>query len=324
MRQFYLRGVHVPRFAALVSMLSVAGLAPAQAPHRGATMPASYERATTPDESNAASSVQFDRRMPQVGDQTEQTLDVSMQFDTVVRQGQEIFNRGKMSIKRHQRRQMTTTDVDAGMTLAVLVRYLQATKETAAGPTLEDLQSAEALPQPVQGKAYRCRREGEKLHVADEAGSIPPLDEYEVVAANMESLGRANPLAQYLAGRTVAVGDELVLPNDVAEKLLGLGEELGQVTRFALKLEDIRTIDGMRCAAFRASVDAASTDSTQMRLQVEGPLVVQVDTCRAVQACFSGPVGMSETRGSLTATYQMTATGRMHVDIASTYRDAAR
>jgi ribosomal protein L31 len=137
----------------------------------------------------------------------------------------------------------------------------------------------------------------------------------------MDSLGRTNPLARFLTGRTVSLGQQLELPNDVAEKLLGLGDEFGRVSQFTLRLDDIRDVHGATCAVFHASIDAASTNSTQMRLQVEGPLVVEVDTCRAVHASFIGPIGMSETRGSLSATYQMTATGRMQVDIASSYRD---
>ena len=61
-----------------------------------------------------------------------------------------------------------------------------------------------------------------------------------------------------------------------------------------------------------------------MRLAVEGPLAIEVDTCRAVDATFAGPIGMSETRGSLSATYQMTGTGKMTVHIASKYSDLAR
>lgn len=312
---------------ATFALLATASGVAAQTPWDSSAQPASYERNAAPPRegtSSDARSVTFNRREPLVGDQIEQTLGVEMQLDTIVRQQNEVFNRGKMAMKRHQRRQMTTTDVVDGMTKAVLVRYLEATKESAAGPTSEDLKNAQNIPQPVQGKAYRCRRDEEKLTVVDEAGNIPPIDEFEIVAGNMESLGRTNPIGEYLAGRTVKIGEQLSLPHEVAEKLLGLGDTLGKVSQFTLRLDEVRAIDGVECAVFHASIDAASADSTQMRLQVEGPLVIQAPTCRAVQAGFAGPIGMSETRGSLTATYQMTGTGRMHVDIASTYRDVAR
>jgi hypothetical protein len=318
--------------ATLALLATTTGVA-AQTPWDSSAQPASYERNAAPPREGKESlevndgdarSVTFNRREPLVGDQIEQTLGVEMQLDTIVRQQSEVFNRGKMAMKRHQRRQMTTTDIVDGMTKAVLVRYLEATRESAAGPTAEDLKNAQNIPQPVQGKAYRCRRDEEKLTVVDEAGNIPPMDEFEIVAGNMESLGRTNPIGEYLAGRTVKIGDQLSLPHEVAEKLLGLGDTLGKVSQFTLRLDEVRAINGVECAVFHASIDAASADSTQMRLQVEGPLVIQAPTCRAVQACFAGPIGMSETRGSLTATYQMTGTGRMHVDIASTYRDVAR
>jgi hypothetical protein len=80
----------------------------------------------------------------------------------------------------------------------------------------------------------------------------------------------------------------------------------------------------MECAVFLARVEAASSDSSQMRLQVEGPLVLQLDTCRAVRVDLSGPIGMSETRGSYSTAYQMIGTGQLKMRIASTYRDAAR
>jgi hypothetical protein len=302
---------------AIFACLAVAGPGAAE-PH---VRPATYERGAAVA---GARSVRFDRRAPQVGDQLEQSLSIGLKLDTMVRQANEVLEQSKTALRRHQRRVVTTTHITDGMTDAVKVRYLEAGKQMAAGTGTGKLGEAVISPQPVQGKTYRCRRDGEALLIADADGKIPPLDEYEIVALNMESLGRPNPLAAFLAGRTVAVGERLALPNDVAEKLLGIGGELGTVTRFELTLADIQTIDGKTCALFQANIEAASSDSSQMRLAVDGPLVIQADTCRAVQAAFTGPIGMSETRGSLTATYQLTGTGNMSVEIASKYDDVAR
>ena len=52
-------------------------------------------------------------------------------------------------------------------------------------------------------------------------------------------------------------------------------------------------------AVFQANVDAASNNRTQMRLEVEGPLVVDVATCRAQRISLLGPIGMSETARQL-------------------------
>jgi hypothetical protein len=268
--------------------------------------------------------VRFGRREPQVGDQLEQAISVSVQLDTLLRQGTTVVERSKSAMRREQRRVLTTTHVDHGMTVAVLVRYTQAKKTSAVGAEAGKLDESTLAPQSVEGKTYRCRRDGETLLVTDEAGQVPPLAESEIVAQSMETLGRPNPLADFLSGKTFTVGQQLAVPNDVAEKLLGLGGEMGDVTRFELTLANITQIDGAACAEFRASIEAASNDSSQMRLAVDGPLVIQVDTCRAVAANFTGPIGMSETRGSLTATYQMAGTGNMTLGIASKYSDTRR
>ena len=140
----------------------------------------------------------------------------------------------------------------------------------------------------------------------------------------MQMVGRPNPFAQFLAGRTIAVGEKIELPNDVASQIFNLGDRFGKVTRFTLTLQKVQSENGARCAVFLASVEAASTDSTQMRLEVEGPLVVEVDTCRAQRIALVGPIGMSETRGTYSTAYQMIGTGRLQISIASTYRDVQR
>jgi hypothetical protein len=57
---------------------------------------------------------------------------------------------------------------------------------------------------------------------------------------------------------------------------------------------------------------------------MEGPLVVQINTCRAVRAELSGPIALSETRGSYSTTSHLFGTGRMHMRIVSAYAAAKR
>jgi len=308
---------------ALLASLLLVGRSDAQSVPAPAVKPASYNR-TVPAPAVSGQSVCFSRRAPRVGDQLEQNLSVTLQLDTMVRQNSQVLEQSKTVLRRQQRRVVTTTHVTQGTAVAVLVRYAEAAKEIATGSAEGKLGEAKLAAQPVQGKAYRVRRDGETLRITDEQGAVPPLDEYEIVALNMESLGRPNPLADFLVGKTFTIGQRIALPNEVAEKLMGLGGEMGKVTRFDLTLQDVATINDATCAVFQASIEAASIDSSQMRLAVEGPLAIEVDTCRAVEADFAGPIGMSETRGSLSATYQMTGTGKMAVHIASKYSDLER
>jgi hypothetical protein len=315
----------VTAFAALL-----ANAEPVQPSQPSAVQTASFDRSGR-DEARKA--VRFDRRAACVGDEVEQTVSMEMRLATSMRRGSELAERNHTAIRSENRRITTTSEVDAGRTVAVRVRYAAATKTLAsveaddAAAVANGLKRASPTAQPVAGKTYFCSRDpgnDGKLVITDADGGIPPLQEYEIVAQHMEMVGRANPLAQFLAGRTIAVGETVQLPKQVADEIFNLGERFGEVTQFDLTLTGTELHDDMECAVFLARVEAASSDSSQMRLQVEGPLVLQLDTCRAVRVDLSGPIGMSETRGSYSTAYQMIGTGQLKMRIASTYRDAAR
>lgn len=286
-----------------------------------AVLPASANR-HVPRGAAQSQSVRFGRRPPQVGDRIEQAFSHEMQLTTKWRQGQEFVNTTSVSAKNSQRRVVSTALVHEGRTQAVLVRYLDAANERSSS----EQQPADTpqTPLPVVGKTYRCQRDVHKLVITDELGNVPPPEELEIVNADMESVGRPSPLAEFLGGRTVAVGESISLPLDLADRLLGLQDKFGKLTRFDLALREVRAEDGAQCAVFQANIEAASNDSSQMRLFLNGPLVVQIDTCRAVQTALSGPIAMSESRGSYSASFQLISTGKLSMTIASTYRDAAR
>jgi hypothetical protein len=290
---------------------------------------ASFNR---PPREAARQTVHFARRAARVGDEVEQTVSMEMRLATAMRRGSELAERNHTAIRSRNQRTMTTTEVEAGRAVAVRLQYAAATKTFA---TAEDgdaksiangLDDTPPTTQPVAEKTYFCSREpGDdgRLVITDVAGSIPPMEEYEIVAQHMDMVGRANPLAKFLAGRTIAVGETVEVPKQVADEIFNLGERFGEVTQFELTLTNTKSHDGIECAVFLARVEAASSDSSQMRLQVDGPIVIQAGTCRAVQVDLSGPIGMSETRGSYSTAYQMIGTGQLKMSTACTYRDAA-
>jgi hypothetical protein len=110
----------------------------------------------------------------------------------------------------------------------------------------------------------------------------------------------------------------------VADKVFNLGEQFGAVTKFTLKLEDVQEADHGKLATFTAHVEAASSNASQMRLELDGPLEVEANTCRAAKVDLTGPIAMSETRGSYSTSYQVIGTGQLKVSARSTYRDGPR
>ncbi len=288
---------------------------------KAAVQQASFDRAPRGGEPQT---IQFGRRAARVGDEVQQRLSLEVRLNTSLRQGNELLEKDRSMLHTSQRRVVATTAVDRNRTTAVRVRYVEATKQLTSGNSAEE---STPTVQPVQGKAYDCRRapgEGGELIVTDASGQTPPPEEYEIVAQSMETVGRPNPLAEFLAGRTVTVGETIELPKELAGQLFNLGDRYGEVTRFDLTLEKTESREGATCAVFLACVEAASNDSSQMRMQLEGPLVMQIETCRAMRLALSGPIGMSETRGSYSTVYQLLGTGQLKMGIDSLYRDAAR
>jgi hypothetical protein len=274
----------------------------------------------------APQNIRFSRQTTRVGDEIEQNLGLELRMTMTMRQGNEMIGTDHTTVRTNQKRVLTTTEVADGRTVAVRLQYPVATKQELIvegnGPEQPTLAA-----QPVQGKTYICRRdsgENGELVVTDEAGNRPPMDEYETVTQQMQMVGRPNPLAQFLAGRTITVGEKVELPSAVASQIFNLGEKIGRVSRFTLTLKKIQTDGGVTSAVFQADVEAVANAARQMRLEVEGPLVVDVATCRAKQISLVGPIGMSETRGSYSTAYQVIGTGKLQMSIASTYRDAKR
>jgi hypothetical protein len=294
--------------------------------------PASFVRSS--DNHLERQSVRFGRHPARIGDRVEQEIQLAMRLATSLRQGNQIVEKKQTAMRSTQHRIVITTEVSAGRATSVVVEYVKATNQMSVGEPLTStntnfsaVDSAPTTEQPVHGKTYHCRREGDedgKLLITDRAGNVPPKEECEIVSQNMEMIGRANPLVEFLAGRTIALGETLNLPQEAADRLFNLGDRFGAVNRFELTLRKTLVDGGTTCAEFWARVDAASSDSSQMRLQVEGPLVVQIDGCRAVRSELSGPIGLAESRGSYGTISYLMGTGQLSVRINSVYASTKR
>jgi hypothetical protein len=331
--------MHIPprltSFLTSAITVALAGPALSQQPRTITSAPVKQAAFDRPAASGGTGQqVQFGRRAARVGDEAEQSIALEMRMMLVELRAREQSGKHQTTVRTSQRRIVTTTAVEEGRTTAVSVRYPEATKQVIGPPKANDPVTTASIdasapsppvPQPIQGKTYLCLREpGEngKLFITDEAGNVPPAEECDMVAQQMGVVGRRNPFAQFLAGRTIAVGENVELPKELAAQIFNLGDAFGEVTQFTLTLQKTQPEGGANCAVFLANVEAASSDASQMRLQVEGPLVVQVDSCRAVRIGLVGPIGMTETRGSYSTAYQLIGTGRLQLNIASTFREA--
>lgn len=256
----------------------------------------------------SAQSVTFGRHAAEPGDRIDQAIRVEMRLDQTGRRGDEVVEQTKASQDREQRRRVIATETAAGRVVQATVHFIEA----------RSTHNGEATVEPVVGKQYVCRRTGDGLEIMTPGGTVPPIKEYALVARAMATLGTASPLAEFLSGRTVAVGERLDLPAELAQQALGFDREMGEVRRFTLQLRAIDQTASALIARFTAEIEASGHWAQQMGLLVTGAFAIEAHTCRLVSADLSGPILMSVVVGD----YTIDAKGKMRLALASQYRDA--
>ena len=183
-------------------------------------------------EPQPAQTVRFQRRPVQVGDRAQQEVTVGLQLSSRFTQSGQIANESQSTLRREQRRRIEVTGVEGDRIQTATIKFDHSRNQSPENPDPETL-----TVQVVEGKTYLAERRGEAMLVTDEAGVIPPLDEYKLVADVAENLGKPNPLANLLLERPIAVGQRILVPREAAASVLGLREQVGTVKRFELRLE---------------------------------------------------------------------------------------
>jgi len=263
--------------------------------------------------------VRFQLRPSRIGDRLAQDVQFNLSMQTSsIRDGKQADNEST-EFTRRQRRMVTARQIRAGRVVQADVTFVEAEITFQEGE-----QPVRKVVQPIAGKSYVVTREadpaaGGALTITDAAGQIPPIDEFEIVLQSMDAIGRSNPLAEFLAGRQVSIGQTLSLPKEVAISLLGAAEQPGEITRFDLTLRHIQVASGHSTAVFDVRGDARSPSSVQMGLLMEGQMIVETDTCRTLVAHLTGPISMSESQGPMGAQTAVTGRGKIAIAITSQY-----
>lgn len=255
----------------------------------------------------AEDSVTFSAQPTQVGDRVEQQVGVEMRLKNRARRGAEVLEESETSMVRAQHRVVTATETELERVVAALVEFVDAST----------VHNGEPSSELVVGKSYLCRREGDDLKITTDQGSLPPLEEYTVVARAMQTLGTPSPLAKYLKGRRVVVGERIALPSQVAREALGFDDGLGEVERFELELIGVETRGQRSVARFDAEIDAVGAGSGQMRMLIQGPIEIEAESCRVLLADLSGPIALMQSRGGITGGYQVDSSGRLTLKTAA-------
>ncbi len=264
----------------------------------------------------AAETVAFHKRQSAPGDVLRHTIHCDLDVEISIRQGGQIVQTQRQGFQRLQARRLTIVSVQPDAPTQAHVHY---ERSTASLQTPGE--TPEPTPQPVTGKTYAVARRGEDVAITYLDGSVPPTEELEIVAANMQTFGLPNPIAQFFDGRTLRVGQTIRLPTEVARELLGFPDTVRNVTEFQLRLSSIREADKgtMRAAVFDISLAANNPDDASLTMKLLGQMVLEVGTCRTIAVTMSGAVGASELRGPPAGRFEVRSEGTIRVAVQADY-----
>lgn len=258
--------------------------------------------------------IRFAQQPGAVGDRVVQRVAMQLDLQTSIVQSGQIAQQQDTLMKRGQKRTVEVLEVVEGRVRRAHVTFDHSRQllPTGNGEGQEETQS-------VEGKTYELTRVGEQLQIRYPDGSTPPLDEFEIVFGSMQSFGLPNPLAEFLLGRSFQIGQTLQMPRKIAKRMLGFGNELGEVSKFELTLQEVKEYQGSMCAVFAANILVGGGPGSPVSLKVTGPVLVRLDSCRTVLADFTGPMSMNSIEQTSQGSYQHQATGTIRVAVRSQY-----
>jgi hypothetical protein len=170
-------------------------------------------------------------------------------------------------------------------------------------------------------------RDGEKLSITDEAGAIPPMDEFKLAVEALENIGKPNPLAEMLLQRQMIVGQRMLVPRDMVQPLLGFDDPIGAVHKFELTLSrvDAAAEGGTSpVGVFATTIDVRPNDVSPLGILLTGEMGVETESCRLVSVNLKGPVQISSIERTAGGIFNFSAGGELKMAIRSRYDRVAK
>lgn len=303
--------------AALASLLlGAAAMARAETP-AAEEAPISLAAATSP----AGPPVRFRQQPAVAGDRVEQRLGVHLDLATKITQSGQTAHESTNRMRRQQHRVLQVLEVADGRAVRAEASFPVSRRQSP-----ENTDPDELAVQPIEGKTYLMRRDGEQLVLTDLAGHIPPQEEHKLAFESLENVGKPNPLAALLVERHVAVGQRILVPRDLVEQLLGFDDPIGAVRRFELTLHRVLPTDAEHPApraVFQTRIEIVPNDASPLEITLAGSMIVETTTCRLASVELAGPVRLSSIERTAGGIFQFSAGGELNLAIRSDYGAAA-
>ena len=261
----------------------------------------------------AANSVVFHMLPTKVNDEIHQSIRCELDAERTIRQQNQLVDTSKQTMERMQDRSLKILAIQGGRPTRARLDY----RVSVTNLTDEHKRAVKAT-QPIAGNVYLVQRDQQGLVITTEKGHPISDEEDKILRPQLQNFGQSNPLAEFLNGRSLSIGESIEVPKEVAAQLLGMTGNSAKTDKLGLKLVMTQDVEGERCAVFETLLKTSGQE-TAMSLIMKGELIIEVNTCRTRSIRLHGPVAISETRGPSIGRFVVSTNGTLDVAIRSSF-----
>lgn len=261
--------------------------------------------------------VVFRKRPTQVLDEIHQTIRCELDAERSIRQHNQLVDSSKQTLDRKQDRTLTVLAMENGRPTKGKLDYRVAVTNVRDG----NRQTIEAT-QPIAEHVYFVHRIGDSLQITDDKGKAITEEENKILQEQLQNFGKPNPLAEFLNGQRIRVGQSVQVPEEVASQLLGMAGRSAKTDKLALTLVAVQQLQGQPVAVFETLLKTNGQEKS-MSLVMKGELTVEANTCRTRSIRLLGPVAISETKGPAVGRFMVHTTGTLKVAITTDFASSA-
>lgn len=252
----------------------------------------------------APAHITFKNTPPQIGESAPQYFNFKIEFTDESGVSTEVI--------RSQKRLVTIEDVAQGVANKARVRFDEAGSRNTTSQKDKPRSRPTQLIEPVTGQTYIVSRNEAGLSVVYENGETPGELESAYVLRTLATFGLPNPLAVFLHGRKVKIGESLQLPAKAAIGLMGLDNAEGAKAKCQLKLSKLASKEERMEAVFEMELEARQADG--MLTHLAGTLRLDPATCRVIHLDAKGPFELPEIAAGADTPGAAALKGDMHVE----------
>lgn len=220
--------------------------------------------------------VTFAFAVPATGAQLQRTADTVTELD--------IQNMGHI---RQEHRHTETIEVVAAT--ADGLGKVKVTYDASTGTESRGGAPASTQPDPVEHKAYLIDLTTKPMTITGADGAEATGEETDLVANYEHDLAAGNPLAHFLAGKTVKKGDTIDIPAEDVAKMFSDGQTYSKASMSIT----YTGMDGAFAKFDGTSSFTSDGDGVHAEIQIAGTIEIDPTTGWAFQADLKGPVTLS-------------------------------